>query len=470
MNPPAERLTGWTSAEARGRPSTDIFRLVNEDTREPVVGPVERIIARGESPGLADHTALVSRQGRERSIADSGAPIRDAQGHMRGVVLVFQDRTVQREAERDMRDSEARSAAVIAGALDCIVTMDDRGLVTEFNPAAEKTFGYARAEAIDRPLVDLIVPPALRDAHRAGLARHLQTGEGPLLGKRVEIAGMRADGSEFPVELFISPSIVRGRRTFTGFLRDLSERKQAEAAIEKLRSDRERDLTASVQARDDFIGVAGHELKTPIATLVMQMQNLQRVIAADGTAEVDASVRQGIEKATRSALRLSHLVTRLLDVSRITAGRLRLEPEPMELAEVVHEVVTRFREAQPGRPILLQSEPRVCGHWDRLRVEEVIDNLVGNAIKYGDGKPVEVDLHSEGDRAVLRVVDHGIGIDEEQQRKLFQRFERAVSGPQIPGMGLGLWISRQIVDASGGEIAVESALGEGSKFTVRLPM
>jgi PAS domain S-box-containing protein len=470
MNKAAERLTGWTAAEGRGRPWGDVFRIVNEETREPVVGLVERLIERGQGLTLANHSALVGREGKERPIADSGAPIRDAQGRMRGVVLVFQDRSLQREAERDLRESEARSAAVIAGALDCIITMDDRGRITEFNPAAEKTFGHSRAEAIDQVLADLIIPPALREAHRAGLAKYLQTGEGPLLGKRVEIAAMRADGSEFPVELFIAPSIVRGRRTFTGFLRDLSERKQAEAAIEKLRGDRERDLTASVQARDDFIGVAGHELKTPVATLVMQMQNLQRIIAADPTVTVSANVRQGLQKATRSALRLNRLVMRLLDVSRITAGRLRLEPETVELTEVVREVVERFQEAQPGRPIHLESEPRVCGQWDRLRVEEVIDNLVGNAIKYGEGKPVEVDLHREGDRAVLRVVDHGIGIDEEHQRKLFQRFERAVSGPQFRGMGLGLWISRQIVDASGGEIGVESSLGRGSKFTVRLPM
>jgi PAS domain S-box-containing protein len=379
---------------------------------------------------------------------------------------VSRSETARLDAEEMLRVSEAKSSSVIASALDCIVTMDDRGNITEFNPAAEKTFGYRRNDALERPLAELIVPPPLREAHRAGLARFLATGEGPLLVRRLEINGLRADGTELPVELIIVPSLVHGQRSFTGYMRDLTERKAAEEAIEKLRNDREHDLRASIQARDDFISVAGHELKTPVATLIMQMQNLEHALEMDPEAKLD----DRIKAATRSALRMNGLVTRLLDVSRITAGRLRLEPEPVELTTVVHDVVSRFVEAQPNRTIRLQSEPRVCGRWDRMRIEEVVDNLVGNADKYGQGKPVEVDLHTEDGTAVLRVVDHGIGIDAEHQQKLFQRFERAVTGREFQGMGLGLWISRQIVDASGGEIGIESALGQGSAFTVRLPL
>jgi PAS domain S-box-containing protein len=371
------------------------------------------------------------------------------------------------EIERELRESEARSAAVVAGALDCIVTMDDAGRVTDFNPAAEKTFGYARANAVNRPLAELIVPPGLREAHRAGLALYLRTGEGPLLEKRIEIGAMRADGTEFPVELIIVPTRIGGRRSFTGFLRDLTERKEAEAAVEKIRAQREADLRASVQARDDFIHVAGHELKTPVATFVMQVQNLERTVKSGGA---QGKISEGIQKAQRSARHLDRLILRLLDVSRITSGRLCLEPEPVELTEVVHDVVARFAEGQPRSAIQLRSDAHVAGHWDRLRIEQVIDNLVANAVKYGQGKPVEVDLHAEAGAAVLRVVDHGIGIEEEHQQKLFQRFERAKSARNFDGMGLGLWISRQIVDASGGEIGVESRPGEGSSFTVRLPL
>ena len=144
----------------------------------------------------------------------------------------------------------------------------------------------------------------------------------------------------------------------------------------------------------------------------------------------------------------------------------------LNLADVLKEVVARFKEANAdsGGPIVVQSEEQVSGLWDPLRVEQVITNLIGNAVKYGRGQPVEVDLHVENGDAVLRVADHGIGIDEEHQKKMFQKFERAVAAREFGGFGLGLWISRQIVDASGGQIDVQSAPGLGSTFTVRLPM
>lgn len=227
------------------------------------------------------------------------------------------------------------------------------------------------------------------------------------------------------------------------------------------------DLKTAVQVRDDFLAIAGHELKTPLAAMMMQIQGIQRAAQRDPTKIAD---RAG--KAGRSALRLERLVNQLLDVSRITAGRLHLESESLDLSELVREVVHRFAEAgiQPATPITVHCDEHVKGRWDRLRVDQVVNNLVGNAVKYGQGKPVEVDLHAQDGHAVLRVVDHGIGIDEEHQKRIFQRFERAVTSRDFGGLGLGLWISRQIVEASGGSIEVESTPGRGSTFTVRLPV
>ena len=232
MNPVAEALTGWTLTEAVGRDLAAVFRILNEDTREVVESPVRRVLGEGVVVGLANHTVLVARDGTVRAIADSGAPIRDAHGALRGVVLVFRDQTEERKAEQALRASEARKGAILEAALDCIVTTDHQGSITEFNPAACKTFGYAREDAIGRPLADLLVPPSLRKQHLEGFRRYLDTGVGPILGRRIEIQALRADGTEIPVELAVVPTRSDGPPVFTAYIRDLTERRQIAEALQ----------------------------------------------------------------------------------------------------------------------------------------------------------------------------------------------------------------------------------------------
>ena len=244
MNPVAEKLTGWPSSEAKGQALTDVFRIVSEDTNATVESPVDRVLREGVVVGLANHTALIARDGSARAIADSGAPMRDADGALRGVVLVFRDQTDERKAERALRVSESLKAAVMEAALDCVVTMDDTGAIVEFNAAAEKTFGYTRADVLGKPLADLLVPKALREKHRAGLARYLDTGEGPIIGKRIEVNAMRSDGVEFPAEVAIVRINTEGPPMFTGYIRDITERRQAAEAI-RVSEARFRRLTES---------------------------------------------------------------------------------------------------------------------------------------------------------------------------------------------------------------------------------
>lgn len=278
---------------------------------------------------------------------------------------------------------------------------------------------------------------------------------------------MRRDGSEVPIEIGLSPLKTPDGDFVLSSVVDITERKHAETAIELLRAEREANLKTSVAVRDDFIAIAGHELNSPLAALLIQLESLQRAVRKDPAMDTGAR----LEKAVGSAHRLGRLVEQLLDVSRITSGRLRLESEPVDLSWVVKEIVARCAEMTDRRPsIVLRCEGQLNGYWDRLRIEQVVSNLVGNALKYGQGKPVEVDLRMDEGEAVLRVIDHGIGIDEEHQKKIFQRFERAVVTRDFGGFGLGLWITRQIVEVSGGRIDVESAPGQGSTFTVRLPI
>jgi len=236
LNAVASELTGFTQQEAAGRPLDDVFRIVNETTRLPVDNPATRALREGRIVGLANHTILLARHGGERPIDDSAAPIRDATGRVSGAVLVFRDVAVERQTHAEMRVSEARKSAILSTALDCIITVDQDGRILEFNPACERTFGHLRDAVLGSDVVDLLVPSARRDASRAVLARYLATGDGPGLNRRMEASALRADGSEIAVELAITAIPDGKRQVFTAYLRDITERRRAEAAlVERMR-------------------------------------------------------------------------------------------------------------------------------------------------------------------------------------------------------------------------------------------
>jgi signal transduction histidine kinase len=227
-----------------------------------------------------------------------------------------------------------------------------------------------------------------------------------------------------------------------------------------------RQATEAIAVRDEFLSIASHELNTPLTPLKMQLDSLRRgSFGPERTAEK-------LDAASRQVTRLAKLVSELLDVSRISGGRLQLEPERFDLAALVDEIVARVGDEadRAGSCIGVNAERPCFGSWDRMRIDQVVTNLLTNAIKYGDGKPIAIELaHAGADRVRLVVRDHGIGIPPEHQRRIFERFERAASARHYGGFGLGLWITRQIVEASGGTIAVDSQPGNGAAFVVELP-
>jgi signal transduction histidine kinase len=240
------------------------------------------------------------------------------------------------------------------------------------------------------------------------------------------------------------------------------------------------DLEEAVRVRQDFLSVAGHELKTPLTSLLLNARSLEKALATPPAApsplaplQADQRLADRWQGLQRQIGRLTGLVDRLLDVSRIGAGKLTLDLETLDLAEVARDVAGRFSGTESGQ-ITIDVPDAINGRWDRTRIEQVITNLLSNAVNYSEGRPVtvvarRVEMCSES-RAEIVVRDHGIGIAPEALSRIFERFERATSGRQYGGLGLGLWIVRQLVDAMDGSIKVESDLGRGSTFTVQLPI
>ncbi|MFY3743983.1 ATP-binding protein [Anaeromyxobacter sp. Red801] len=232
----------------------------------------------------------------------------------------------------------------------------------------------------------------------------------------------------------------------------------------------ERHKSEAIAARDVFLSVASHELKTPVTAALLQAQQALRSLDRDPP---DAGRARGqVAAAAGSVERLGRLVEALLDVSRLATGRTALERRRYDLSDAVRQAAARLAEpaARAGSALELEVEPDVACEGDRLRIEQVLTNLASNALKYGAGRPVTIALRREGGRAVLRVRDRGIGIPPADLERIFGRFERAHEARHYGGLGLGLWIAREIVEASGGTICAESAPGEGATFTVSLPL
>ena len=273
-------------------------------------------------------------------------------------------------------------------------------------------------------------------------------------------------------DLANTPSDIR-RELLVGLLtlhEDLQYERDLRAVAEQQSDRLVADLRAAVAARDEFLSVASHELRTPLTTLRLVTTTLSRRLA-QSTSDGSSDLSRQIAVIDRQVGRLEALTAALLDVSRITSGRLALHLEPVDLVVLVHEIVNRFRADQSeGAPVIeFRSDVSVIGEWDSSRIDQVVSNLIANAISYGKGKPIHVSVAAADDVGRITVKDQGIGLASDQRTRIFERFERAVSSFNYSGLGLGLWIAKQIVDAHHGTIDVDSELGQGATFTVTLP-
>ncbi|MDX2037945.1 MAG: PAS domain S-box protein [Isosphaeraceae bacterium] len=513
--------------------------------------------------------------------------------------VAIKDVSDAKESRVQLEHERARSLAILESALDCVVTMNHEGCIVEFNPSAERTFGYSREQALGRPLADLLVPPELREAHRAGLRHYLATGHGPALGRRLVLDGCRSDGSRIPLEIAITAVPLEGPPLFTAFLRDITERIEKEKLLQEsearfrgsfdnapigmaLRSvegrwtrvnraiieilgfsesellngdpqgfafaadrpddrsltqrclageisgyklerryrhkhdhevwisssvslvrdergdplffiDQMQDVTerkrieealrqakdaaeAASRSKSEFLANMSHEVRTPIAAILGNAEILL-------DPEIDDRQReQGLRAIRKNGGHLLQIISDILDLSKIEAGKLELESidySPWQIVQEVHTALALKAEEHGIRFEVSSAGPLP----DRVRIDptrfrQVLVNLVSNAVKFTPaGKTVRVKMRFTptgsrwGPELVVDVIDEGIGMSSEQISRLFRPFQQGDSSMsrRYGGTGLGLTISKRLVEALEGSIEVESDLGVGSRFTVRIP-
>jgi PAS domain S-box-containing protein len=348
---------------------------------------------------------------------------------------------------------------------DAMVIVDRQGRIVFANGLAEQLFGYTRAELAGRP-IEVLIPERFRGPHQGHRQGYVAASRARPMGLGLDLFGLRKDGVEFAAEISLSPVREGGETYVMSAIRDVTERKRLEDKARLYRKAQE-----EVRERDEFLSIASHELRTPVTALQLQLQLFQRY-ADRASVVLPPEMREKVEALERQIRRISLLVKELLDLSRLRLGKLELRREELELGELAQEIIANLQSEidLSGSRVDLQVRSAATGAWDRLRLGQVLTNLLVNAVKFGQGKPISVTVDEDGaGRAVLEVRDQGIGIAPEHQARVFGRFERAVPAEHFGGLGLGLYIARQIVEAHGGEIRVESTPGIGSTFRVELP-
>ncbi|HEU4890749.1 MAG TPA: PAS domain S-box protein [Vicinamibacterales bacterium] len=567
----------------------DWHTLIHPDDRSRVVEGWTHSVTTGE-PYDAEHRVLAA-DGTYRWLHVRGLPLRDFSGNIVRWYNLLTDIDDRKRAEQELRRSETRKAAILDSALDCIVTIDHQGCITEFNPAAERTFGHRRDEVLGQQLADVIVPPTLRARHRDGLARYLATGETRVLGKRIEMTAVRADGREFPTELAITRIPLDGPPSFTGYLRDITERKQAEEKLRRseaflveaqllsqvgsfswqvatdeitwseqlyrifgidrdapvtfeviasrvhpedlpafqeqvarsrqdgsdvqleirlLMPDRtvkyihvvahcredsgEREYIGAVQdvtqrrhsedvlakARSELAHVArvtslgvltasiAHEVNQPLAGIMTNAGTCLRMLDADPPNLEGA--RETVRRTIRDGNRASDVMTRL----RALFSKKDFSLESLDLNEATREVIALSLSDLRRHRVILQSEladdlPFVTG--DRIQLQQVILNLLRNA------SDAMVDVHERprtllvktepesGNRVRVTVRDVGVGLSPQNLDSLFDAFYTTKSG----GMGIGLFVSRSIIERHHGRLWAQPNDGPGATFLFTIP-
>jgi PAS domain S-box-containing protein len=364
----------------------------------------------------------------------------------------------RQQAERALRESEEQLKAIVEGAADGIITIDQWGTIESVNAAIETIFGYFKEELIGQN-VSCLIPGPDRDQHDSFLAKYLDTGVKKMIGSRRETKGLHKDGHEFPMDIAVTEFQRNGYYFFTAIIRDITERKQAEHA-----------LVEADRRKDEFLAMLGHELRNPLTPIATATEILHTLLNNDPKL---ASIQDMLARNVNQIIRL---VNDLLDVSRITRGLINVNLGRVGLKAILHnsfESARTLMEAKQQELELKLPDQPVFIQGDRLRLVQVFSNLINNAAKYtGTGGRIEVELIEVGSLVVVHIKDNGMGLDPELKPYVFDLFtqgERSLARSE-GGLGIGLTLVKKLVALHGGQISAFSAgHNQGSTFSVSLP-
>ncbi len=395
-----------------------------------------------------------------------------------------EERRIQLQNQtKELEATQTRFRQMIEGVKDyAIFSLNTEGNIISWNEGAKRIHQYQAHDVINKHFRMLFLDKDIADKKP-----EKELKEAEVNGKTEEESWrVRKDETKFYVSDVIS-AIRDEKGDLTGYTvvtRDMTEKRLAQEKLkhaydemEERVKERTSELEKTLQSRDDFLSVASHELKTPLTAIFMQLQLLQRRLQRafkenKPLAPIDL---QKLDVCLDQSLKLSTLIEELLDLTRIRAGRLNLSLEEIDLGKLVEEVIERLNE-----PLLKDGKSRIkihapmeglVGEWDRMRLEQIITNLISNALKYGDGKPITITLESVDENSEIKLIvkDEGIGMNKDLQKKIFERFARGSYDNKISGLGLGLYITRQIIEAHHGRVELESSEGNGSEFKIFLP-
>ncbi|MFE9446202.1 PAS domain S-box protein [Streptomyces sp. NPDC006602] len=393
--------------------------------------------------------------------------VRDAAGTPLEVRGFVREAEGQRRREEALRLLQAQARSVIETARDAFVSIDEDGLVIDWNKSAERLFGFTHREAMGRPLTETIIPERYHAAHRAGLRRVLAGGEAHVLGRQIELSAVHRDGHEIPVELAVWRLKSAKARCFNAFVRDISERRQAEAALAEARD----QAIAASRAKSQFVASMSHEIRTPMNGVI----GLSDLLLGTALDDEQRPYAEGIQTAGSALL---SLINDILDFSKLEVGKLELDEVPFSPQLMVEEVISLVAQTAQAQGLELLSDcdpdlpAMVLGGAGRLR--QILLNLASNAVKFTESGEVILRARPAPDQSTaangpglrFEVADTGIGIAEADQQRMFDAFSQADASTtrRYGGTGLGLAICRRLTDAMGGSIGVTSRLGQGSTF------
>jgi PAS domain S-box-containing protein len=472
LNPLAQQLTGWTLAQANGHSVEEILHIINQDTRQPIIVPVNEALATGKIQMMTNHTVLIARDGSECIIADSCAPILDRDDKVVGAVLVFRDVSKSYAAKQLLRDHIARIQAIVNTAVDGIVTFHcSDGVIETANPAAERMFGYSTAEMLGKAF-NMLIPELDQSKHENTLDDYAANDNLNASNQGHELIGLRKDNTSFALEIAISEMWLDNERYYTCILRDITQRKQADEILIKNNAElNEAKLLADKAnlAKSDFLSNMSHELRTPLGTMLGFAQLVEA-----GTPALAPSQKKSIDQIIKAGWYLLDLINEILDLAVIESGESVISLEPVSLQKVMQECAAMIEPQALIRDIAVtfnKLDKPYFVNADHTRVKQILINLLSNAIKYNKvGGTVIIEHHlTSHDTIRVSVRDTGDGLSKELINQLFQPFNRLGQNAKAEvGTGIGLVVSKRLIELMHGKIGVESTQGKGSVFWIEL--